>query len=211
MTGWRENKDGRPYHVSPNCHPGRSHTLLWIFSFRVDISGNSVATRFPDHIESLGVVSRARQWMNIATCSWALVDVDSNQGPGVRNLDPSQSPHSCCELSTRSPTGLALKALRCVSYVDPHSWGFLGGWTETRSNKLCSIPRPLCVRWQEKGSLLLSSQETRVCSNHGEVSALLSHLDFSSAPGERGRTRAVVKPSLPGCTAGICRAGLGPC
>lgn len=39
--------------------------------------------------------------------------------------------------------------------------------------------------------------------------SLPSPLFFCSR--RKGRTRAAVRPWLPGCTAGICRAGLGPC
>lgn len=141
--------------------------------------------------------------------SWALVDVDWNQGPGVRNLDPSQSPHSCCELSTRSPHWLSFKGTQVCQLCGPSLLRVFGRLDWDQKQQALQHPQAPVCEMTGKRSLLLSSQETRVCSNHGEVSALLSH--FSSAPGERGRTRAVVKPSLPGCTAGICRAGLGPC
>lgn len=114
-------------------------------------------------------------------------------------------------LALRVSTDLASETLRCLSYGDPHSCGPLEDWAETRRKKLYSTPGPLVCEMTGKwvSTFVFSRSKSMLKSWRGQSISLPSRLFIRSR--RKGRTQAVVKPPLPGCTTGIRRAGLGPC
>lgn len=108
------------------------------------------------------------------------------------------------DLALRVSTGLSSETLRCLSYGDPHSCGLLGDWAETRRKKLVC---EMTGKWVS--TFVFSRSKSMLKSWRGQSISLPSRLFICSR--RKGRTQAVVKPPLPGCTTGIRRAGLGPC
>lgn len=92
----------------------------------------------------------------------------------MKNLEALLSPCS----ALRVPTGLALKALRCVSYVDPHSRRSLRGWAETRRKKLCSVPKPLACEMTGKRdpTFVFSRSKSMLKPGRGQRASLPSRL-----------------------------------
>lgn len=110
----------------------------------------------------------------------------------------------------RVPTNSALEVLRCVRCAAPYSGGSLAGWAGTRRKKSRTINRPSVCETTAKWvpTFAFSKSKSMPKAPRSQCASLPSRLSLGS--GRKGRSPAV-RPPLPGCTAGICRAGLGPC